>query len=107
MIGTVRRLLRRGFEQWVNIRDLLKLQDVVKKCLCSFSCYKLHYAVEKSLDNQQHRLLHIWKQRMEWYRDGEQTAAAGELQRFGVEAWPVSASKPGEVHCCSLHSKGG
>ena len=82
MIGTVRRLLRRGFEQWVNIRDLLKLQDVVKKCLCSFSCYKLHYAVEKSLDNQQYRLLHIWKQRMEWYRDGEQTAAAGELQRF-------------------------
>lgn len=81
MVGTVRRLLRRGFEHWADTCELSKLQHDVKTCLKSFSCYKLHYALEKSLDNKQYRILSIWKQRMEWYRDTEQTAAAGELQR--------------------------
>lgn len=78
---TVRRLQRKGLQQWMRVTEVHRLQEVVKLCLRAFAVYKFHYFVEKQSGDEQSRMMNTWKRRIQWYRDAEQTAAAGELQR--------------------------
>ena len=81
MGNTVQRISRKGLKQWMRFTEMHRLQEEVKQCLRAFAVFKLHYFVEKQSGDEQSRMMSTWKRRLQWLRDAEQTAAAGELQR--------------------------